>query len=262
MAATISTPRGLSRSDVRAYHDQGFVVVRGLFTSEEMRTVADEADRLLGLTELIDTRNIRCRWQPHVETGECLFETFDPVADLSPICDTLARDERLLATVADLYGERGHLFKEKLIWKLPGARGYDLHQDYIGWPGFPKSFLTALIAIDATNVENGGTEMFPGYHKNGYHAPEDGKYHPMPADMVDESLGIVLELAPGDVALFGAFTPHRSAPNRTNSPRRAFYVSYNADSDGGEQHDRHYAEFHAWLRQRYDEYGKTDVYFR
>ena len=35
--------------------------------------------------DLIATENIRCRWQPHVQTQECLFECFDPVIDISPV---------------------------------------------------------------------------------------------------------------------------------------------------------------------------------
>ena len=40
------------------------------------------------------------------------------------------------------------------------------------------------------------------------------------------------------------------------------YTSYNAESDGGEQRDRHYVEFKEWLMNRYAEYGKTNVFFR
>jgi hypothetical protein len=39
------------------------------------------------------------------------------------------------------------------------------------------------------------------------------------------------------------------------------YLSYNAGRDGGEQRDAHYRQFHAWLKDRYAEYGKTNVYF-
>jgi hypothetical protein len=60
---------------------------------------------------------------------------------------------------------------------------------------------------------------------------------------------------------FGA-TPHRSSPNRSSRRRRLLYLSYNAFSDGGEQRDRHYAEFADWLKDRYVEYGKTMTYFR
>jgi 2-aminoethylphosphonate dioxygenase len=260
---TATPPRpGLSARRVSDYREQGFLVERGVFSAAEVAVVAAEADALLVREDLRDANNLRCRWQKHVETGECLFETFDPVVDLSPACARLAADRRLLDRLAALYGEEACLFKDKLIFKPPGARGYDLHQDYIGWPGFPRSFLTVLVALDAADAANGCTVVYPGYHHRGYLAPEDGNYHPLPAGAVDEARAVPLELRPGDVAVFGCFTPHRSDANRSAGPRRQLYLSYNALSDGGPQRDRHYDEFHRWLRKRYAEHGKTDVYFR
>ena len=53
-----------------------------------------------------------------------------------------------------------------------------------------------------------------------------------------------------------------SPPNRSERWRRQLYLSYNKLSDGGRQRTRHYEEFHRWLRVKYAEYGKTDLYFR
>jgi hypothetical protein len=262
MTAAVAPVPGGAPGDRRAYAEDGFLVVRGLFSPAEMAVASLEAERLLGRDDLKDTNNIRCRWQNHVGTGECLFETFDPVADISPVCGQLARDPRLVGVLSALYGEPARLFKDKLIFKPPGAKGYDLHQDYIGWPGFPRTFVTAAVAIDPCGKDNGATEVFPGYHRRGYLSPEDGDYHPLPAGAVDETRGVVLELEPGDVAVFGCFVPHQSAPNRSDRWRRLLYLSYNADSDGGDRRTAHYAEFYAWLKKKYAEYGKHDTYFR
>lgn len=189
--------------------------------------------------------------------GECRIDCFDPVIDIGPVCHCIARHERLLQLASDIYGEPAHLFKDKLIFKPPGAEGYALHQDYISWPEIPQSFLTAIVAIDSTEGENGATEVFPGYHTQGCLTPQDGDYHELPLDAVDESAGVLLELQPGDVALFGGFTPHRSAPNRSASWRRQLYLSFNAASDGGEQRDAHYRQFHSWLIEKYAQYGKV-----
>ena len=220
-----------------------------------------EAQFLLSRHDLISTRNLRCRWQPIVETGECRFETFDPVIDLGPVCRRLAFDSHLLAALAALYDDEPCLFKDKLIYKPPGMKGYGLHQDWIAWPGFPTSFLTVLVPFDAADVDNGCTEVFPGYHQQGSLSPKDDHYHELPANAVDEARCVPLELRPGDVAVFGGFTPHRSAPNRSDRWRRQLYLSYNKRSDGGDQRAKHYDEFHRWLRVKYAEYGKTDVYF-
>jgi hypothetical protein len=244
------------------YAQDGFVIVRGLFTQDEISVLEDEAARLYQRSDLIDTDNIRCRWQNHFQTGECRFDCFDPVIDLSDACERAARSAKLLDLVGNLYGERPCLFKDKLIFKPPGAEGYRLHQDYIAWTSFPVSFLTAIVALDACDAENGATEVFRGYHRRGYMSPKDGMYHHLPDDAVDASAGVVLSLDPGDVAVFSAFTPHRSSPNRSNRSRRMLYLSYNAFSDGGDQRESHYQEFYAWLKDRYAEYGKTMTFFR
>jgi 2-aminoethylphosphonate dioxygenase len=252
----------LSATQLQQYAADGFLVVRGLFSKLEMALAAMECERLLGQDALKDTKNIRCRWKDHVGTGECLFECFDPVIDISPVCAQMAHDARIQSIVAALYNEPGFLFKDKLIFKPPGAKGYDLHQDYIGWRNFPRSFLTAAIAIDPCDATNGATEVFPGFHTRGYLSPEDGEYHNMPDGVVDERTGVVLTLEPGDVAFFGGYTPHRSAANSSATTRRLLYLSYNAASDGGDRRASHYTEFHSWLKLKYAEFGKHETYFR
>jgi hypothetical protein len=243
------------------YEREGFLIIRAMFPRGEIEEAAREAKALLTREDLMSTRNLRCRWQTNVHTGECQFETFDPVIDIAPVCHGLAVHARLLEVLAFLYGEEACLFKDKLIFKPPGVKGYGLHQDWIAWPGFPRSFLTVLIPLDPSDVENGCTEVFPGYHRKGCLSPEDGQYHELPAGLIDESRAVPLELQPGDVAVFGGFTPHRSAPNHSDRWRRQLYISFNRCSEGGQQRAKHYEEFHTWLRARYAEHGKDDISF-
>jgi len=252
----------LSEEQRRHFHDEGFLLVRQVFSPFEIMAAVLECEQLLGRRDLIHTDNIRCRWQDHIVTKECLFECFDPVIDIGSVCSTLARDQRILNIVGELYDEPAFLFKDKLIFKPPGAKGYDLHQDFIAWKDFPRSFTTVEIAIDPADCDNGCTEVFPGYHLQGCLSPEDGDYHSLAPDAVDQSKAVPLTLQPGDIAIFGAFTPHRSLPNRTNRWRRQLYLSYNSASDGGDRRTQHYGEFHDWLKVKYAQYGKHNVWFR
>lgn len=250
----------LSAAEIAHFHDDGFLILPGVFAADEMAALAAEAETLFARSELIDTANIRCRWSNN-SCEDCVFDCFDPVIDIGPVSRYFAYDERLLAPLRAIYDDEAHLFKDKLIFKRPGAKGYALHQDFIGWATFPESFITVIVAIDATNGENGATEVFPGYHRQGYLSPRDGDYHELPLSTIDETTGVLLELSPGDVALFGGFTPHRSATNNSQSFRRQLYLSYNAGRDGGDQRDAHYREFHTWLVKKYAEYDKTGVSF-
>ena len=249
-------------AQIEAYHEQGYLVLREVFARSEIAEVAAEAERLIERTDLIDSDNLRCRYQPSENGGPCLFETFDPVIDIAPRCAALAADRRIFDVLARIYDGPGCLFKDKLIFKPPGAHGYGLHQDFIAWKNFPRSFITVLIAIDPADRENGCTIVYPGYHQQGCLTVEDGEYHELPRDLVDASRAVPLELQPGDVAFFSCFTPHYSAPNRSDRWRRQLYLSYTALRDGGDLRETHYRDFHAWLRVKYAEYGKPNVYFR
>jgi hypothetical protein len=261
MAVELAPAQFLTDSQRQDYLTKGFIILREAIPPNEIVAASIEAEGLVNRKDLIDTRNLRCRWQTNCDDGECLFETFDPVIDIAPVCAELARHPRLIAALGELYREPARLFKDKLIFKPPGARGYDLHQDYIAWPSFPRTFVTAIVAIDPCGLDNGCTLVYPGYHRAGCLSPEDGDYHPLPPETVDESTAVPLELQPGDVAIFECFTPHRSAPNTSSRWRRLLYLSYNADSDGGDRREQHYREFLGWLRKKYAEYGKTNVYF-
>jgi ectoine hydroxylase-related dioxygenase (phytanoyl-CoA dioxygenase family) len=252
----------LSETVASEYHERGFVVVREFFAHETMDSL-DRAARELWSDPrgLISPHNLRCRYQAHHASGEKLFECFDPVIDLSPHIASVATESRLLAVLAAIYGEPAHLFKDKLIFKPPGAAGYPLHQDYIAWSSFPRSFLTVLVPLDEANEENGCTMVYEGRHRQGLLTPADGKFHPTPRELVAASRRVPLLLEPGDIAIFHGFTPHESQPNRTSSPRRQLYLSYNAHSEGGQQRAEHYAEFHRWLREKYPAADGPEWYF-
>src|SRR4051794_34320881 len=101
----------------RFYREQGYLILKRLFTPAEIERAGAEADALLRRTDLVSKNNLRCRWQTNVVTDACEFETFDPVIDVAPVCRALAQDDLLLRALAGLYGEPACLFKDKLILK-------------------------------------------------------------------------------------------------------------------------------------------------
>lgn len=252
-----ATPEAVER-----YRRDGILILRGVFSAAELAAAAAETAALLQRTELMEQRNLRGRWQYHYDTGEPVFELFDPIVDLSPRCHDLAYDRRLTSVMETLLGGPVQLFKDKLIYKPAGAGGYPLHQDFIAWPGFPESFTTAVIAIDRACTESGCIEVFPALHAKGCLSERDGNFHMLSADTVAGASPLELDLQPGDVAIYGCFMPHRSGFNRTQASRRHLLLSYNADADGGDQRAAHYQAFHHYLRGIYGMMGMGDLYFR
>jgi ectoine hydroxylase-related dioxygenase (phytanoyl-CoA dioxygenase family) len=245
-----------------AYERDGYVVIPGLVPPEVLAAVREQSSRLLADSEIVDRNNLRCRYKIRPSDGEQLLDAIDPVADLVPAIKELAQSPAVLGVLRDLYGEEARLFKDKLIVKPPGSPGYPWHQDFISWPFFPESFLTVMIALDAADEGNGCLEVVKASHQRGYLSARDGDFHDLPAAGFAAADRVKIPLAPGDAVIFGCYLVHGSASNASSGPRRHLYLSYNKESDGGDQRASHYRYFHAWLRRRYQEYGAREAFFR
>ncbi len=221
-----SRPGPLEPSEIAGYQRDGHVILRGLFGSEEVESWRRECDRLWASVP-VERSNPRVQWRGRVDGGE-IADRIDPVLDISPAYDALSRDARLVAAVASLLNEAAIPFKAKLITKRPGTVGYGMHQDYPYWESLglaAEEYVNALVPFDVFDRDSGSTELLTGMHHAKLAAPQGS-----PLD-TDESLlegrpRVVLDLTPGDVALFHSLTPHRSGPNRAAHPRRGLFLTY------------------------------------
>ena len=92
-------------------------------------------------------------------------------------------------------------------------------------------------------------------------SPEDGEYHELPIDSVDPARAVKLELDVGDIAIFGGF---HAAPLIAKSVGRippATVPELQRLLRRRTQRKRHYQEFLVWLRGKYAQYGRHNVYF-
>jgi hypothetical protein len=254
--------RLLSAEEHAAYARDGWLIKRGLVPAGEIAAISAETEQLLSRGDLMAQNNLRVRWQYHYLTGAPIFELFDPITDIAPACDALARGPRLTGLLAELLDGPVCLYKDKLIYKPPGAGGYPLHQDFIAWRRFPESFTTVVVAIDPAGDESGAIELYPGAQRGGCLAERDGNFHILPDDAVAGFPAVRPALEPGDALVFGAFMPHRSDINRSTRSRRHLLLSYNAAREGGDLRAEHYRAFHHWLRSMYGAMGLGDLYFK
>jgi ectoine hydroxylase-related dioxygenase (phytanoyl-CoA dioxygenase family) len=226
-------PRVLSPQQVDAYRHDGHLIVKRVFDAAKVSQLADECERLWA-TVPVSRDNPRVQWRGLVGGGE-IADRIDPVLDVSPLYDALARNEKLVGMAADVIDGSAMVFKCKLITKRPGTLGYKMHQDYPYWEflGAPADdYVNVLVAFDSFDPASGATEVFPGLHHARVPAPP-GEPHDADESQMDTSRGVLIELAPGDVALFHSMAPHRSGPNRGERARRGLFLTYvSARHDG------------------------------
>lgn len=242
----------LSASQVFHYQQDGFLKCPNIFSREILTSIIDKAESLRLDKGLVFPENMRCRFKELRSNKEAYLEAFDPISDKIPEVAELLEDPFLKGALKDLYGEPGHCLKDKLLFKPPGGEGYSLHQDYISWDEFPASCIIILIALDPSGEKEGGLEVFPGRHVDGFLGPSTGSYVTLPDEMFSETQSEFIELQPGDVLFFSCMLPHRSGLNRSNNERRHLYLSYNADSDGGDLRDRYYDLFKKWYKELHE----------
>ena len=241
--------------NLQDYHQKGYIRISGLFSDSELDSFQKECERLLEL-DLVHPENGRT---PYRFDATEFPERIDPVVDISPLFHKLVQDKRLTDILEKIFKEKAVLFKDKLILKGPGVQGYEMHQDWAwGWQDLcpAEKILSVSIQIDGANAENGGIEMFDGYHDKLLTPPgQKMNFSEKEKALIDFQKHQPLETNPGDVLIFHSLTPHQSGRNTSNRWRKSLYLSYNAESVGNQR--QHYYD-----NYRTDEKNHQGAYFR
>ncbi|MEM7171105.1 MAG: phytanoyl-CoA dioxygenase family protein [Pseudomonadota bacterium] len=134
----------------------------------------------------------------------------------------------LLATATALLGGQAVLYKEKINYKAPGGAGFAAHQDATAY-AFASCIVTCLLAVDPMTPENGCLEFASGFYDDMLAQDEQGC---LPSHLADDYDWEPVSLPAGGAVFFSSLVPHRSGPNRSDSPRRALYLTYNLLAEG------------------------------
>jgi len=221
----LKTPK-LKNDQIRQFEDDGFLVVRSAFTADEIADFSTWTDEVLAMPEESGKH-----WVYHETSlngsGENLVSRIE---NITPFHDGFQQmTEALKGPVSQLLNEEAVLFKEKVNFKMPGGDGFKPHQDsQAGWDDYADFFISVLVSIDASTVENGCLQMCGGHHKQGLFK----SWEPLTASEMADMEFVNVETQPGDIVFFDCFTPHQSDPNLSDKIRRIYYATYNRKSAG------------------------------
>jgi ectoine hydroxylase-related dioxygenase (phytanoyl-CoA dioxygenase family) len=226
----------LTTEQVAQFRRDGYLVVPGLFDAAEMAAISAWTDEVQGWPEEPGKA-----WMYFEETqdGRRLLNRLENFLPFHPLFGVLALGEKMQGACGQLFGEPAVLFKDKINFKLPGAGGFEAHQDIqAGWARYGDLHITALVTIDPATRANGCLEMAPGSHDRGVIGSE---WEPLTENDLAGVNFVPIEAAPGDAVFFDSYAPHRSGPNHTDRSRRVLYITYGKVSDG-DQRTRYYAD--------------------
>jgi len=231
---------------ISQYERDGFLVLRDVFSPEEVANLQAELDRL--------REEAQADKRPEIitEKGSRQVRSIFKVHELSTVFARLAADKRLAGLASYLLGDDVYLHQTRLNYK-PGFHGKEFywHSDFETWhieDGMPlPRALSISIALTDNTPHNGPLLVMPGSHKHyvvceGETPPENYQMSLKAQEIgvpSDENLhrlategGLVDTAGPaGSVLIFDSNLMHGSNSNITHLPRSNAFFVYNAVSN-------------------------------
>jgi hypothetical protein len=218
-AADPARARTLTPAQVEAYNRRGVLAPLPVFTAAEAQRHRAATDALLAA------------FRAQGRDSYAINGFHDRCASIWD----LATAPRILDLVEDLIGPDIVCWGSHFFCKMPGdGKAVGWHQDATYWPLTPTRTVTAWVAIDDSDLGNGGMQVVPGSHMHGAlpvrsSRPEEGNV------LWETTAGwerfgapepVVLQA--GEISLHSDLLLHGSEPNRSARRRCGLTLRYAA----------------------------------
>lgn len=233
----------LTREQYQQWCHDGFLVLEGLFSAQEVALFREELGRLSGDTRLL----ARPEAVTEVDTG-ALRSLFAPHRH-SAIYDALTRDPRLLRLARFLLDDEVYIHQARVNFK-PGlsGKGFYWHSDFETWhaeDGMPRMrALSASISLTDNTPFNGPLMLVPGSHRTFISCPGETPVRHYEQSLKAQQLGtppaeFIEKLCAeggirqatgkaGSLVLFDCNVLHGSSENISPMPRSNIFFVFNS----------------------------------
>jgi ectoine hydroxylase-related dioxygenase (phytanoyl-CoA dioxygenase family) len=229
----------VSAEQVSEFRERGFVVIPDLLTDAECERYGREVEQGVRMRRARDARTLaeKTRYE----------QSFMQVINLWEDCPgvrPLTFHPRVCEAAATLIGApRLRLWHDQALFKEPGGRETDPHQDQPYWPIVETDALTAWIPLDGSTLDSGAMGYLPGSHRVGLRRfvnifqgePEDILRRPE----IREIAPVFVEVPRGSVAFHHGLTVHLAKPNRTARMRRVHTMIFFRDGSTRRERGQH-----------------------
>jgi ectoine hydroxylase-related dioxygenase (phytanoyl-CoA dioxygenase family) len=224
----------LPAEDLAFYADNGYLLVKGLFSPEEAARFRQEGHDLIDRLSAYD--DVEATWDSARGTAGATRTRLlhcHSVEFHSGVFARLIVEPRLTDIAAALLGGPNvQLHHTKLFIKPPeNGSPFPMHQDYPFFEHEHHRVLAAIIHFDDAPEEKGCLRVVPGSHKLGPipHDPEGGFHLPFEQYPLESS--VALPAQAGDVLFFTYLTVHGSGVNVSNEARTTLLMQLRDPAD-------------------------------
>lgn len=209
-----TTPTAPTADDLQRFEHEGYFVADGVFSTEECDQILDHLESSALQVDLGRSEDGALSYRPmlHLHSEPLL---------------RVATDARWGPIVLPIVGPAARLYWEQGVAKPPQARTVlPWHQDNGYAPTIPEQYVTCWLALDDAGPDNGGMWVLPGSHRDGTRPHHAVQGSPFRAGYDGADAGTSVEVTKGSVLVFSSLVMHRSGPNTTDRPRRAWILQY------------------------------------
>jgi ectoine hydroxylase-related dioxygenase (phytanoyl-CoA dioxygenase family) len=224
----------LTEDEIRSFFDTGFVVRESVFAAGEVAAMRRAFARLERMALSLGTsrthRGSLFVLSRRSAGGSVGIQRIVWCGAAETELSRYGRDPRLLRMAARLLGSpKMNQLINQAHFKLPGdGVEFPWHQDSTHrrygrgeWndANGTGSYVQTVVAVDDMGPDNGPLQFIPRSGRFGHVGLPEGA---LPIPFVDPRDAVDVTAAAGSVVLFGPYVFHRSLPNRSRRPRRAF----------------------------------------
>jgi hypothetical protein len=229
----------VTSEEIRRFHDEGHVHLRGLLTPDEVAELSVVYDRFL--RREIDV--------PGKDYCDMAGDYGREPEDFSIVNVMLPRryhpawqgnifERRAASVAAQLQGDNMVIDYDQLLAKQPHKDDaiFAWHQDMAYWPDTPDTNTATLwLAIDDSTEANGCMRFVPATNHEDELRPHEplfggrGESHALGTTLRDGDVVVPRPIAMGDVTVHNERVMHGSGGNTTDGFRRAYILAFRRD---------------------------------
>jgi ectoine hydroxylase-related dioxygenase (phytanoyl-CoA dioxygenase family) len=243
-----------AQDHIAHYWREGYAIVRGLFSADEVSDIAKAVDQIHaeGVAHGRSFRHANLFYNvASGDGGEPLVRMAQWPSYHQPVLNRVRLDTRIEELLKPLIGSNLKQIINQIHWKAPGSLGdFAWHQDSksrrpaSAFRNLATSYVQTGLALDPHTPESGCLRFVPGSQLCG-DLHMNSETHSLGVAMKDDALesvglsadgAIDLLLEPGDLTLWSPYLVHGSGTNRSDHKRRFYINGYvrAEDCDRGE----------------------------
>ena len=224
----------LTADQVKAYRDDGYLVIPRLFDDDTVRRMREAVARIVEEARGKTTHDARYDLDPAHTPDKPKVRRIKQPHQADPVFDEVMRHPALLSILDQLLPNGVRMRTSKLNMKEAGGGApVEWHQDWAFYPHTNDDVLAVGVMLDDVAMENGPLLVIPGSHKGPTYDHHDQRGYFCGA-IDPESSGIDFDQAvpclgaAGSVSIHHARLQHGSAENESTQPRRLLLFEFTA----------------------------------